>query len=111
MDQLTLGQIRSRMEILKNAGFTIPQIKVLMDNYICGKNARDIIIKFIEPIQNALASGNLDKVLLLGQKIAPSDIFVTSEIPVTAIDGVYSFVDTYCRGKFGFDISDGVAFV
>ena len=111
VDQLTLGQIRSRMEILKNAGFTIPQIKVLMDNYICGKNARDIIIKFIEPIQNALASGNLDKVLLLGQKIAPSDIFVTSEIPVTAIDGVYSFVDTYCRGKFGFDISDGVAFV
>ncbi|MEI6671925.1 MAG: hypothetical protein WCL02_00750 [bacterium] len=97
---LNFSQIKTRLEILKNAGFDGEQIRTLMENGICGKNTRDIVLKTINPIKKMLMSGNVDWVLTKIERFAPSEALVVTEMPSNFIDGIYSFADKFCNSRF-----------
>ena len=75
---LNLSQIRARVEILKKAGFTSEQVRVLMENGICGKNLHEITINTLNGVRDALLSDNLDKVCAIAEKVSPTDNFMLS---------------------------------
>lgn len=94
---LDFSQIRSRTEILKKAGFASDQIRLLMENGICGRNTREKVLSIIEPLKKFLWQENLDLALSTIEKIAPSDAYKTSNWAsiTNKIDMFYSFLDTF----------------
>ncbi len=108
---LDFSQIRVRFDILQKAGFSNEQIRILMENGICGKNTRDRIITILEPIKNFLGRWEVDLALSYVEKIAPSMEYITSEAPKKLIDVPRAFIDGYLRSKGVAEPSDLIFFL
>lgn len=111
INNLDFSQIRARLEILQKAGFTSEQIRILMENGICGKNTRERIIHILEPIKNFLARGEVDLALSYVEKISPSMEYVTTEAPKKLVDVPRAFLDGYLKSKGVAEPSDLMFFL